>query len=240
MHAPSATHPGAASVYAFGKFKLDVPARVLWRDGVEPVQLPSRAFDSLVYLVEHRDRLVQKNELIDAVWPDVVVTDDSLIHAISVLRRALADDPDFRARFLAEPLREGSGSLARPLRPGCHRRSDSRKRKGARGRVSHPARHDTPMLGIGGLGLATPETPPGTPVCADPRGAQQHRIAARMGVRRDGEKKGALLFRAYRIVIMLLHSVCYKAGEKRPRCRGRYGAEGVGVYARDSNNRVAT
>ena len=59
------------------------------RDGAGAVPLPSRAFDSLVYLVDHRDRLVRKNELIDAVWPDVVVTDDSLIHAISVLRRAL-------------------------------------------------------------------------------------------------------------------------------------------------------
>jgi DNA-binding winged helix-turn-helix (wHTH) protein/Tol biopolymer transport system component len=66
----------------------------LWRNGFGAVPLPSRAFDSLVYLVEHRDRLVNKNELIDAVWSDVVVTDDSLIHAISVVRRALGDDPN--------------------------------------------------------------------------------------------------------------------------------------------------
>ena len=93
MDAPPANDPRAANVYAFGDFTLDVPARTLSRSGMGTVPLPSRAFDSLVYLIEHRERLVRKNELIDAVWHDVVVTDDSLIHAISVLRRALADDP---------------------------------------------------------------------------------------------------------------------------------------------------
>ena len=73
--------------------------------------LPSRAFDALVYLIEHRDRLVRKNELIDAVWPDVVVTDDSLIHAISVLRRALADDPS-EARYVQTVPRRGYRFIA--------------------------------------------------------------------------------------------------------------------------------
>jgi DNA-binding winged helix-turn-helix (wHTH) protein/Tol biopolymer transport system component len=77
--------------FGFDEFTLDVGARKLWR-GCTAIALPSRAFDALVYLIEHRDRLVRKNELIDAIWTDVVVTDDSLIHAISVLRRALADE----------------------------------------------------------------------------------------------------------------------------------------------------
>ena len=94
MDAPPSNSACAAGAYAFGDFRLDVAARVLWRKGFGTVPLPSRAFDSLVYLVEHRDRLVNKNELIDAVWSDVVVTDDSLIHAISVVRRALGDDPN--------------------------------------------------------------------------------------------------------------------------------------------------
>jgi DNA-binding winged helix-turn-helix (wHTH) protein/Tol biopolymer transport system component len=94
VDAPPSNNACAAGAYAFGNFRLDVAARVLWRNGFGAVPLPSRAFDSLVYLVEHRDRLVSKNELIDAVWSDVVVTDDSLIHAISVLRRALGDDPN--------------------------------------------------------------------------------------------------------------------------------------------------
>jgi DNA-binding winged helix-turn-helix (wHTH) protein/Tol biopolymer transport system component len=77
--------------YRFDEFTLDVGARKLVR-GDAATSLPSRAFDALVYLVEHRERLVQKNELIDTIWSDVVVTDDSLTHAVSVLRRALADE----------------------------------------------------------------------------------------------------------------------------------------------------
>jgi DNA-binding winged helix-turn-helix (wHTH) protein/Tol biopolymer transport system component len=80
-----------ARSYSFDEFTLDVAARKLLRGGTATA-LPSRAFDALVYLIEHRDRLVQKNELIDAIWAGVVVTDDSLTHAISVLRRALADE----------------------------------------------------------------------------------------------------------------------------------------------------
>ena len=77
--------------YSFDEFTLDVAARKLLRGGIA-APLPSRAFDALVYLVERRQRLVQKNELIDAIWAGVVVTDDSLTHAISALRRALADE----------------------------------------------------------------------------------------------------------------------------------------------------
>jgi DNA-binding winged helix-turn-helix (wHTH) protein/Tol biopolymer transport system component len=92
--APSETAPSARpapAVYSFDEFTLDVTARKLLRGGVA-LALPSRAFDALVYLVERRERLVQKNELIEAIWADVVVTDDSLTHAISVLRRALVDE----------------------------------------------------------------------------------------------------------------------------------------------------
>jgi eukaryotic-like serine/threonine-protein kinase len=87
----SPASPTAPYGYVFDEFKIDVATRKLWRCDA-PVPLPSRAFDALLYLVEHRDRLVPKNELIDAIWNEVVVTDDSLIHAISVLRRALQDE----------------------------------------------------------------------------------------------------------------------------------------------------
>jgi eukaryotic-like serine/threonine-protein kinase len=95
-HPPASVGPAPPSAppprtYCFGEFTLDVASRKLSRSG-EAVALPSRAFDALVYLIEHRGRLVSKNELIEAIWNEVVVTDDSLTHAISVLRRALADE----------------------------------------------------------------------------------------------------------------------------------------------------
>ena len=71
---------------------LDLAARKLWRDG-SVVPLPSRSVDALAYLVAHRHRAVDRDEVIAAVWREVAVTDDSLIHAISVIRRTLGDDP---------------------------------------------------------------------------------------------------------------------------------------------------
>jgi DNA-binding winged helix-turn-helix (wHTH) protein/Tol biopolymer transport system component len=89
----------------FGPFTLDLGARKL-RRGDEPIPLPSRALGALAYLIEHRDRLVDREEIIAAVWHDVAVTDDSLIHAVSVIRRALGDDPS-HASFIETIPRRG-------------------------------------------------------------------------------------------------------------------------------------
>jgi eukaryotic-like serine/threonine-protein kinase len=88
---PQARPIGPATV-KFGPFTLDLEGRKL-RRGDEPIHLPSRALATLAYLITHRDRLVDREEIIVAVWYDVAVTDDSLIHAVSVIRRALGDDP---------------------------------------------------------------------------------------------------------------------------------------------------
>jgi Tol biopolymer transport system component/DNA-binding winged helix-turn-helix (wHTH) protein len=76
--------------YCFDGFTVDVEQHTLTH-GDETLLLPSRAFDTLIYLLAHRGRCVPKDELIAEIWRDVVVTDDSLIHAISVLRRVLGD-----------------------------------------------------------------------------------------------------------------------------------------------------
>jgi DNA-binding winged helix-turn-helix (wHTH) protein/Tol biopolymer transport system component len=95
---------GQATV-RFGPFTIDLEARKL-RRGDEPIALPSRALAALAYLIEHRDRLVEREEIIAAVWHDVAVTDDSLIHAVSVIRRALGDDPS-HASFIETIPRRG-------------------------------------------------------------------------------------------------------------------------------------
>ena len=84
---------------------MDPGARKLSRHGT-PVQLPSRAFDTLACLVRNRHRIVEKDELLAAAWHDVAVTDDSLIHAVSVIRRALGDDAT-RASFIETIPRRG-------------------------------------------------------------------------------------------------------------------------------------
>lgn len=77
--------------YAFGDFALDVDRGALSRAGVE-VKLRPKSFEVLRYLVEHAGRLVGKDELINAVWGRVVVTDGSLTQCIIDIRRAVGDD----------------------------------------------------------------------------------------------------------------------------------------------------
>jgi len=77
-------------IHGFGEFELDEAKRELRLAGTEiPVQ--PRVFDVLVYLVSHRDRVVPKGELLDAIWPDVVVSDGSLKRAVSLARSALRE-----------------------------------------------------------------------------------------------------------------------------------------------------
>jgi TolB-like protein len=76
--------------FQFVGHTLDV-ARSLLQAADREVQLRPKSFDVLVYLVENADRLVPKEELINAIWPNVVVTDESLTHCVSELRNALGD-----------------------------------------------------------------------------------------------------------------------------------------------------
>lgn len=75
-------------VLQFGPFVLDAPARAL-RLNEREVDLQPRVFDLLSYLARYRERVVSKDELLDALWPDVTVTDNSLQRAVSLLRSAL-------------------------------------------------------------------------------------------------------------------------------------------------------
>ena len=76
--------------YYFDRFSLNPLARELREDG-QPVALSASAFDCLVYLVEHRERPVGRDELISAVWGRADVSDSLLAQTIVRLRRALGD-----------------------------------------------------------------------------------------------------------------------------------------------------
>jgi len=73
----------------FGPFEINEHARELLLAG-EAVRLQPKVFDVLLFLHRHRDRVVGKEELLDTLWPGVIVTDASLQRVISVLRSALA------------------------------------------------------------------------------------------------------------------------------------------------------
>jgi DNA-binding winged helix-turn-helix (wHTH) protein/TolB-like protein len=79
-------------VYAFGPFHYDAEQRLLFRQG-EVVPLVPKAIDTLHVLLERRGRVVEKAELMKLVWPDTTVEDVGLARNISLLRKALDDEP---------------------------------------------------------------------------------------------------------------------------------------------------
>ncbi len=76
--------------YKFGEFVLDLARGCLFKNA-EEIKLRPKVFETLKYLVEHSGRLIGKQELMQAVWPDTFVTDDSLVQCTLELRRALDD-----------------------------------------------------------------------------------------------------------------------------------------------------
>lgn len=89
----------------FGPFRLDPASGLLLKDGAS-VPLTPKAFSVLHYLAERADRLVSKQELLEAVWPNVFVGDAVLKVAIGEVRRALDDDPK-APKYIATAHRRG-------------------------------------------------------------------------------------------------------------------------------------
>jgi TolB-like protein/Flp pilus assembly protein TadD len=84
--------PGAVS-YEFAGFRMDLRQRRLLSADNVPVSLSSRAFETLVMLVEQAGEMLDKSELMRRVWPKTVVEENSLNQCISQLRRALGERP---------------------------------------------------------------------------------------------------------------------------------------------------
>src|SRR5215471_10216416 len=79
-------------LYAFGSFVADPVEGVLYRDG-HPTVLALKSFEVLVVLIERRNRLVPKDEILGLVWADTFVEENNLARHISTLRKALSDHP---------------------------------------------------------------------------------------------------------------------------------------------------
>jgi TolB-like protein/DNA-binding winged helix-turn-helix (wHTH) protein/Tfp pilus assembly protein PilF len=120
-----------SNLYEFGEFCLDTQNRVL-RRGREPLPLTPKAFEVLLVLVQNGGRLVSKDELMKAVWPDSFVEESNLTQTVFMVRKALGETPDQRYiltiqgrgyRFAvgvkevsnprAEPIEAKSGSTSR-------------------------------------------------------------------------------------------------------------------------------
>lgn len=80
-----------ARSYEFGPFRLDAGRRLLLRDG-EPLSLTPKAFEALLILIQHRGRVVGKEELMEKLWPDTHVMAATLSQNIFTLRKVLGDE----------------------------------------------------------------------------------------------------------------------------------------------------
>jgi pentatricopeptide repeat protein len=76
--------------FAFDKFLLDIDRRELWR-GTEPVGIEPQVFDLLAYLIQNRDRVVPKDDLLGAVWGGRIVSETAVTTRINAARRAIGD-----------------------------------------------------------------------------------------------------------------------------------------------------
>ena len=92
------------SCYQFGSFRIDRRERLLLHDG-EPVSLPPKVYDTLLALVEHGGHVVEKEELMRAVWPDTFVEEANLTVNISALRKVLGEGESERQYIETVPRR---------------------------------------------------------------------------------------------------------------------------------------
>ncbi len=112
--------------YRFGEFVLDVRERRLTGAG-QDIYLPPKTFQTLLYLVIRSGHLVTKEELLDAIWPDVAVSENALTRCIKDARVALGDDvrrpryvetiPRVGYKFIAEAEPVASSTPAEDLSP---------------------------------------------------------------------------------------------------------------------------
>lgn len=108
----------------FGPLTLIPHERVLLRDG-KPLSLTPKAFDLLACLATNPGRLLTKDELLHAIWPDVVVEESNLAYTVSAIRKALGERPESARyietvpkrgyRFVAPVVRDEPIADARPI-----------------------------------------------------------------------------------------------------------------------------
>src|SRR5215468_1649875 len=126
----------------FHAFKLDTTNHCLWR-GDERVSLTPKVFDLLRYLVDHRDRVVTQEEILEALWADTFVNQEVVKKYILGIRKVLGDkhdNPEFIRTFpkrgyqfvapVADDRRTSTGSLPAAAKPFVNRHA-------ARARLDH-------------------------------------------------------------------------------------------------------
>src|SRR5262249_33654448 len=89
--------------YEFGDFRLDKVKRLLQRLDGTTVHLTPRVFETLLYMVEHHDIVLDKERLMEAAWPDSIVRQNNLSQNISTLRRVFGETPGSHSYIVTVP-----------------------------------------------------------------------------------------------------------------------------------------
>jgi TolB-like protein/DNA-binding winged helix-turn-helix (wHTH) protein/tetratricopeptide (TPR) repeat protein len=92
-----------AHFYEFGDFRLDTAKRLLQRLDGTTVPLTPRVFETLLYMVEHHDTVLDKERLMEAVWPDSIVEENNLSQNISTLRHIFGETPASHSYIVTVP-----------------------------------------------------------------------------------------------------------------------------------------
>src|SRR3954466_8148957 len=95
----------------FGPFRLDTTNYCLWR-GEDRAQLTPKAFNLLRYLVDHADRLVTQEEILDALWPGTYVNQEGIRKYVLEIRKILGDRPS-QSLFIETVPKRGYRFLAK-------------------------------------------------------------------------------------------------------------------------------
>jgi len=97
------SEPVRQPVYVFEGFRLDAQRRVLFGTDGQPIPLTPRIFDTLLYFVERAGQLLTKEQLMEAIWPRVVVEEHNLNKTVSELRRVLGEKPGQHKFIVTKP-----------------------------------------------------------------------------------------------------------------------------------------
>ncbi len=136
-----------ANIYEFGDFQLDTAKGLLRRLDGATVSLTPRVFKTLLYMVEHHDAVLDKERIMEAVWPDSIVEENNLAQAISKLRQVFGETPGSRAYIVTVP-----GRGYRFVAEVNIRTADATKNDTANGRMGETARSQ-PTSGLAGSPL---------------------------------------------------------------------------------------
>src|SRR6185503_3869708 len=102
-------------IFEVGGFRVDAARRCLSGQDGAPIELPSRAFDLLLFMVERPGEMLDKQTLLKAAWPTTVVEDSNLSQCMFLLRRALGDTASEQRFILTVPGRGSSGHTTAPV-----------------------------------------------------------------------------------------------------------------------------